>query len=95
MAILDANEEGATALEEFAAALTLANANIATATKNVQNVCNQESDSLGVHANAFSDLLRDVADAQATAAEAIEELPPKMKISAALIRKYVAMTPKA
>ena len=52
-------------------------------TTNAQNVCNQEADTLGDHFNNFIDLLCDVAAAQATAAEVIKALPPKLNAIAA------------
>ena len=90
---LTLTHEGAEALREFASALPLSVDNIIVATDTLFNIYNAVADRLGEHSQDFSNLLIHIKKAQSMAADAILDLPPKMKSTADKIDAYVASRP--
>lgn len=91
---LSLNKEAATALKDFAKALPQALDNIDKDTQALKEYFSNIEDRLGVHAEAFKDILEKIATAQANAKAAIENLPSKMNETAKKIEEYIKAAPK-
>lgn len=90
---LSLNRESANALREFSESMPFAVDNIVEETGKLINVYQSVADSLGVHQQAFYDLLMHIKKAQENAAEAIQALPPMLIHTAEKIEAYVDAHP--
>ncbi|MGN0465512.1 MAG: hypothetical protein ACI4F9_04085 [Lachnospiraceae bacterium] len=82
--------EGVAALREFAQAIPVAVQNIQESTQKLLQVYSSVSDELGVHDSNFLEILQCVKRAQETAADAVQELPPKLEQTATNIEAYIS-----
>lgn len=90
---LSLNTESANALRDFAAAMPLAMGNIMTDTETLLRTFQSVSETLGVHAQDFSDMLAHIKKAQEDADEAVGALPPMLSSTADKIDDDVASRP--
>ena len=85
--------QGAESLRKLAKQLPTTLNEIGTATIKLFELYESLSDNLGEHSDLFKDLLLYVKQAIALASDAINELPPKMEITAQAIDAYVNLIP--
>jgi len=82
--------QGAQALREFAAAMPAAVENIIQCTEKLTNVYRSTAEDLGAHSDSFAEMIGYIKKAQEAAAEAIEELPKGLEVTALKIDDYLA-----
>ena len=90
---LELNHEGAEALRTFANALPLALDSIGADTQELGNKYAQLADSLGIRAEIFGEMIRQIRSAQELAVEALEALPSRMYDVANQIDAFVNNPP--
>lgn len=90
---LELTHEGACELRTFANALPIAVGSIAEDTRELTDKYARLADSLGVRAEIFGEMIRQIRSAQELAAEALEVLPPRMHHVADQIDAFVDNPP--
>ena len=81
--------QGAQALRDFATAMPTAVDNIIQSTEKLINVYRSTAEDLGIHSDSFGEMLDYIRKVQEKAAEAIEELPKGLDITASKIDAYL------
>lgn len=87
------NKESADALREFADAMPTAIENITASTEKLVQVYRSVAESVGPHEQDFGNMLMLIKDAQESAAEAVQALPPKLREVADKIDAHIASHP--
>ena len=90
---LSINKKSAAALREFADAMPVAIENITDSTEKLVQVYQSVAESVGPHDQDFYNMLMLIKDAQESAAEAVQALPPKLKEVADKMDAYIAAHP--
>ena len=86
---LELTRNGVTALRQLAKDMKKAMQSITAETTKLKQIFDSLSEGLGVHANDFEQMIKNIKDAEKLAEEAINFLPVNMEKTAIMIEEYL------
>lgn len=90
---IELNQESANALRDLASAMPYAIMNITESTTRLIRTYQSVANEVGPHEKEFHEMLLHIKKMQIEAAEAIQQLPPRMIATAEKIEQYIARKP--